>query len=39
VEGVFTSIPLHQEILQDPDFRTGKFNTKFMEEFLERRGK
>jgi acetyl-CoA carboxylase biotin carboxylase subunit len=39
VEGVFTSIPLHQEILQDADFRAGRFNTSFMERFLERRGK
>jgi acetyl-CoA carboxylase biotin carboxylase subunit len=37
VEGVFTSIPLHQEIFQDEEFRAGRFDTKFMEQFLERR--
>jgi acetyl-CoA carboxylase biotin carboxylase subunit len=37
VEGVFTSIPLHQEIFQDADFRAGRFDTKFMEQFLARR--
>jgi acetyl-CoA carboxylase biotin carboxylase subunit len=37
VEGIFTSIPLHQEIFQDADFRAGRFDTKFMEQFLERR--
>jgi acetyl-CoA carboxylase, biotin carboxylase subunit len=35
VEGIYTSIPLHQKILRDPDFRAGNFDTKFMERFLE----
>ena len=34
VEGIFTTIPLHQRILRDPDFRSGNFDTKFMERFL-----
>lgn len=34
VQGIDTSIPLHQEIFQDEDFRAGKFDTKFMERFL-----
>jgi acetyl-CoA carboxylase biotin carboxylase subunit len=34
VQGVETSISLHQEILQDPDFRAGIFDTGFMERFL-----
>jgi acetyl-CoA carboxylase biotin carboxylase subunit len=34
VEGIETSISLHQEIFADPDFRAGKFDTKFMERFL-----
>ncbi len=34
VEGIYTSIPLHRRILQDPDFRAGNFDTKFMERFL-----
>jgi acetyl-CoA carboxylase biotin carboxylase subunit len=38
VQGIETSIPLHQEIFEDEDFRAGKFDTKFMETFLERRG-
>ena len=31
-----TTIPLHQRIFQDPDFRNGNFDTKFMERFFER---
>jgi acetyl-CoA carboxylase biotin carboxylase subunit len=34
VQGIDTSIPLHQAILRDPDFRAGKFDTGFMERFL-----
>ena len=34
VEGIFTSIPLHQRIMADADFRAGNFDTKFMERFL-----
>jgi acetyl-CoA carboxylase biotin carboxylase subunit len=37
VEGIYTSIPLHQEILADPSFRAGDFNTGFMEDFLAKR--
>jgi acetyl-CoA carboxylase biotin carboxylase subunit len=39
VQGIHTTIPLHQKIFADADFRSGKFDTKFMERFLERRGK
>jgi len=39
VEGVQTTIPLHQEILQDAAFRKGKLSTKFMERFLEQRAR
>ena len=35
VEGIYTSIPLHQRIMRDPDFRAGNFDTKFMERFLD----
>jgi acetyl-CoA carboxylase biotin carboxylase subunit len=38
VEGIETSIPLHQDIFKDPDFRAGNFDTKFMERFLAKRG-
>jgi acetyl-CoA carboxylase biotin carboxylase subunit len=34
VEGISTSIPLHQRILEDPDFVAGRFDTRFMERFL-----
>ncbi len=34
VQGIETSISLHQSIFQDEDFRAGKFDTKFMERFL-----
>lgn len=36
VEGVHTTIPLHQRIFADEDFRSGNFDTKFMERFFER---
>jgi acetyl-CoA carboxylase biotin carboxylase subunit len=34
VEGIYTSIPLHKRIMQDPDFVAGNYDTKFMERFL-----
>jgi acetyl-CoA carboxylase biotin carboxylase subunit len=34
VEGIHTTIPLHQRIMKHPDFRSGNFDTKFMERFL-----
>ncbi len=34
VQGIHTSIPLHQEIFADPAFRAGDFDTGFMERFL-----
>ena len=36
VEGIHTTIPLHQKIFQDEEFRRGQFDTKFMERFFER---
>ena len=30
VEGIYTTIPLHQRIMIDPDFISGKFNTSFL---------
>jgi len=36
VQGIHTSIPLHQRIFADEEFRAGQFDTKFMERFLER---
>jgi acetyl-CoA carboxylase biotin carboxylase subunit len=37
VQGIETSISLHQEIFADAGFRAGEFDTKFMERFLARR--
>jgi acetyl-CoA carboxylase biotin carboxylase subunit len=34
VQGIETSISLHQEIFEDPGFRAGEFDTGFMERFL-----
>lgn len=36
VEGIHTTIPLHKRIFADAEFRSGQFDTKFMERFLER---
>jgi acetyl-CoA carboxylase biotin carboxylase subunit len=37
VQGIETSISMHQEIFADADFRAGNFDTKFMERFLAKR--
>jgi acetyl-CoA carboxylase biotin carboxylase subunit len=37
VQGIYTSIPLHQRIFADPGFRAGEFDTGFMERFLEKK--
>src|SRR2546427_2486063 len=34
VEGIHTSIPLHQRVLRDPDFVAGVFDTNFIKRFL-----
>ncbi|MCS7307355.1 MAG: acetyl-CoA carboxylase biotin carboxylase subunit [Aquificaceae bacterium] len=34
VRGVPTNIPLHREIVRDPDFTSGNFGIKFLEERL-----
>jgi acetyl-CoA carboxylase biotin carboxylase subunit len=39
VEGIKTTIPLHQKIMDDPRFRAGDIGTDFMEYFLVRNGK
>ena len=33
IEGVKTTIPFHQRLMQDPNYRAGNFTTKFMENF------
>lgn len=37
VQGIETSISLHQQIFADPSFRAGEFDTSFMEHFLAKR--
>ena len=37
VEGIKTTIPLHQAIMDDSHFRAGEYSTRFMEQFFERR--
>lgn len=34
IEGIKTTIPFHQQLLQDENFRKGEFTTKFMETFV-----
>ena len=34
IEGVKTTIPFHQQLMKDPEFRKGNFTTKFMETFV-----
>jgi acetyl-CoA carboxylase biotin carboxylase subunit len=34
VEGIYTSIPLHQRILADADFQAGRFDTNFIKRFM-----
>ena len=34
IEGIDTTIPLHRRILEDPEFRSGRLSTRFMERFL-----
>ncbi len=34
VEGIHTSIPLHQRIMADADFRAGRFDTNFVSRFV-----
>lgn len=33
VEGIHTTIPFHQQLLHHPDFRAGRFDTRFLETF------
>ncbi len=34
IEGIKTTIPFHQQLMQNEDFRKGNFTTKFMETFV-----
>ena len=33
VEGIWTTIPMHERILRDPDFLRGDFDTNFLKRF------
>ena len=33
IEGIHTTIPFHQQLMQNEDFRKGNFTTKFLETF------
>ena len=35
VEGIYTTIPLHQRILADPEFVAGKTDTNFLKRYFE----
>ena len=34
IEGIKTSVPLHLQILNDPDFQAGRLGTGFMDRFM-----
>jgi acetyl-CoA carboxylase biotin carboxylase subunit len=36
IEGVKTTIPLHQALLDEPDFQSGDYTIKWLEEWLAR---
>jgi acetyl-CoA carboxylase biotin carboxylase subunit len=33
IEGISTSIGIHEKIMADPDFRAGNFDTGFLRRF------
>lgn len=39
ITGVETTIPFHQDIIEDEVFMSGNFNTSFIEDFYKRKGK
>ena len=38
VEGPTTTIPLHQALLDDPEFQRGEYTIKWLEDWLARQG-
>ena len=36
IEGMKTTIPLHQKLLTDPEFQNGDYTIKWLEEWLAR---
>ncbi len=39
IDGISTTIPFHLEVLSDPVFNGGRFDTGFVEAFMEARGR
>ena len=37
IDGVKTSIPLHQALMEDPEFNSGEYTIKWLEEWLAKR--
>ena len=37
ISGIKTTIPFHQQIIEDEVFKSGKFNTGFIEDFYSRK--
>ena len=33
IEGIKTTIPFHQKLMQNEDFQKGNYTTKFMDSF------
>jgi acetyl-CoA carboxylase, biotin carboxylase subunit len=33
IEGIHTTIPFHLQLMKDENFRSGNFNTKFLDGF------
>jgi acetyl-CoA carboxylase biotin carboxylase subunit len=36
IDGVKTTVPLHQKLLEAPDFQSGDYTIKWLEEWLSR---
>jgi acetyl-CoA carboxylase biotin carboxylase subunit len=36
IGGIKTNIPLHQQILQDPEFLAGNVHTRYLDKFISR---
>jgi len=36
IEGVETTIPLHQKLVYDEEFQSGEYTIKWLEEWLEK---
>jgi acetyl-CoA carboxylase biotin carboxylase subunit len=38
IDGMKTTIPLHQALIEDPEFQAGDYTIKWLEEWLEKQG-